>query len=132
MSSSNKSTRSRPKSGLIDSRPEFEKLLLEADAVEHYQLRLFVTGTTTRSTQAITNIRALCEEFLTGRYDLEVIDIYQQPGQAVNRQIIAAPTLVKERPAPLKRLVGNLSDREKVIMGLNLHKKAEPTKSMTL
>ena len=61
--------------------------------------------------------------FLAGRYDLEVIDIYQQPAEATARQIIAAPTLVKELPLPLKRLIGNLSDREKMIISLNLCKK---------
>ena len=105
---------------VINSADVFEELLKNANVVQHYQLRLYVTGTTTRSSQAITNIRALCDEFLAGHYDLEVIDIYQQPTEAAKEQIIAAPTLIKEFPIPAKRLVGNLSDREKVKIVLNL------------
>ncbi|HEY1662683.1 MAG TPA: circadian clock KaiB family protein [Verrucomicrobiae bacterium] len=110
------------------STAEFEQLLKNAVAVEHYQLRLFVTGSSVRSTQAIENIRSLCEEYLHGRYDLEVVDIYQQPGEAADRQIIAAPTLIKELPIPPKRLIGNLADRDKVLVGLNLGKKSTATK----
>jgi circadian clock protein KaiB len=108
------------KATVIDSTAVFEELLKNADAIQHYQLRLYVTGTTARSSQAIANIRALCDEFLPGYYDLEVIDIYQQPTEAAREQIIAAPTLVKEFPIPPKRLVGNLSDRDKVMVVLNL------------
>jgi circadian clock protein KaiB len=104
----------------VDSSAKFEKLLQKASRGVSYSLRLYVTGTTARSTQAISAIRKLCEEYLKGRYDLKVIDIYQQPTQAGDAQIIAAPTLVKEFPLPPKRLVGNLSNREKVIVGLNL------------
>ena len=98
----------------------FEEILKHAQAINHYQLRLYITGTTERSSQAIANIRSLCEEFLKGHYDLEVIDIYQQPIEAGKQQIIAAPTLVKELPVPPKRLIGNLADRDKVLVGLNL------------
>jgi len=98
----------------------FEKLLKNAKAINHYQLRLYITGTTQRSSQAIANIRSLCDEFLKGHYDLEVIDIYQQPVEAGKQQIIAAPTLIKELPVPPKRLIGNLADRDKVLVGLNL------------
>jgi circadian clock protein KaiB len=103
-----------------DSAAQFEKLLKTASAVQHHSLRLYVTGTTARSTQAVANIRALCEEYLPGRYDLEVIDIYQQPTEAMDQQIIAAPTLVKTLPKPPKRLIGDLSDRDRVIVGLEL------------
>jgi circadian clock protein KaiB len=108
------------KTAVIDSAAVFEKLLKEADAIQHYQLRLYITGTTPRSSQAIANIRALCDEFLPGHYDLEVIDIYQQPTEAAKEQIIAAPTLIKELPIPPKRLIGDLSDRGKVMVGLSL------------
>ncbi len=111
----------------LDSAEAFEKLLKAADALEHYQLRLYVTGTSFRSSQAIANIRSLCDEYLKGRYSLEVVDIYQQPEEAVDRQIIAAPTLVKESPVPLKRMVGDLSDRDKVLIGLNLAKDSKET-----
>ena len=104
----------------VDSASEFEELLKEVPPSAHYSLRLYVTGNTPRSAQAIENIRGLCEEYLSGRYELEVVDIYQQPGKAVDEQIIAAPTLIKSLPKPPKRLIGDLSDRNKVIIGLNL------------
>jgi circadian clock protein KaiB len=129
ISKDSRSKRGR-KSSSIDSTAIFEKLLKNTDAIQHYQLRLYITGTTLRSSQAILNIRALCDEFLPGHYDLEVIDIYQQPTAAAQQQIIAAPTLVKELPVPPRRLIGDLSDRDKVIVGLNLtdNKAAKKTK----
>jgi circadian clock protein KaiB len=87
---------------------------------ERYVLRLFVTGTTTRSLRAIANMRRICEENLAGRYDLEVIDIYQQPQATRELQVVATPTLVKVLPEPLRRIIGDLSDRERVLAGLNL------------
>lgn len=98
----------------------FERLLLKTSNAQRYELRLYVTGTSPRSGQAIANVRALCEEFLAGRYDLEVIDIYQQPTEAATEQIIAAPTLIKILPKPSRRMIGNLADRDKVLEGLNL------------
>ena len=91
-----------------------------AAAVERYVLRLFVSGMTPRSTRAVQNVRAICEEHLQGRYDLEVIDIYQQPTLARGEQIIAAPTLVKKSPAPLRYIIGDLSSTERVLRGLDL------------
>jgi len=85
-----------------------------------YVLRLYLTGMTPRSTQALATIRTLCDEHLAGRYDLEVIDIYQHPERAVADQVIAAPTLVKQLPAPLRRLIGDLSDTDRVMIGLDL------------
>ena len=94
------------------------------DAVERdelrYVLRLYVTGMTPRAKEAIRNIKKICEEELRGRYELEVIDIYQQPELAKKEQIIAAPTLIRKLPLPLRRLVGDMSNREKVIVGLQL------------
>ncbi|HEX3178995.1 MAG TPA: circadian clock KaiB family protein [Methylomirabilota bacterium] len=87
---------------------------------ERYVLRLYVTGTTARSTRAIANVRRICEEHLRNRYDLEVIDIYQQPMLAKGDQIIAAPTLVKHLPLPLRKLIGDMSDKDRVLMGLDL------------
>lgn len=110
----------RQKKPSLDANTVFEKLLKKNSRKEHYSLSLYVTGTTARSVKAVANIRALCEEFLPGKYDLEVIDIYQQPAETINAQIIAAPTLIKKLPKPLKRLIGDLSEREKVIVGLNL------------
>ncbi|MBV9521388.1 MAG: circadian clock KaiB family protein [Alphaproteobacteria bacterium] len=88
-----------------------------------YVLRLFVTGTTTRSIKAIASIRRICQEHLRGRYQLEVIDLYQHPERAKDEQIIAAPTLIRQLPLPLRRLVGDLSDSEKVLLGLAIEPK---------
>jgi circadian clock protein KaiB len=81
-------------------------------------LRLFTTGDTPRSTRAIQNLSEICEANLKGRYDLEVIDIYQEPGRATESDIIAAPTLIKDEPLPTRRMVGDLSDRPKVLLNL--------------
>lgn len=86
----------------------------------HYKLRLFVTGSTPRSTRAIANMRKICEDNLSGQYDLEVVDVYENPQATQELQIIATPTLVKILPEPLRRIIGDLSDRERVLAGLNL------------
>ena len=92
-----------------------------ADAPSNkWLLRLYVAGTTVHSISAITNIKKICEEKLDGRYYLEVIDLYQQPLLAAGHQIIAIPTLIKELPPPLRRIIGDLSDTEKVLVGLDL------------
>jgi circadian clock protein KaiB len=87
---------------------------------DHYVLRLYVTGMTPRSMRAVENVRAICEEHLQGRYDLEVIDIYQQPALAQGEQIIAAPTLIKKLPLPLRRVIGDMSSLDRVLLGLDL------------
>ena len=103
----------------------FEKSLAgSASSEERYILRLYVTGMTPRSTQAFAAIKTLCEEHLAGRYELEVVDLYQHPHLAREEQVIAAPTLVKQMPAPLRRLVGDLSDVERMLAGLDLRRKA--------
>lgn len=88
----------------------------------HYLLRLYVTGQTPRSIKSVENLQRLCDKHLAGRFSLEVIDIYQQPALAAEGQIIAAPTLVKAMPLPLRRLVGDFSDAERVVLGLDLKK----------
>jgi circadian clock protein KaiB len=87
---------------------------------ERYVLRLYVTGLTPRSARAVSNLRAICDEYLDGRYDLEVIDIYQQPVLTKGEQIVAAPTLVKKLPLPMRRIIGDMSNRERVLLGLDL------------
>lgn len=100
---------------------KFEELLKSvADNSERYVLRLYVTGTTPRSTRAVQNIRSLCDRHLEGRYDLEIIDIYQQPRLASGDQIIAAPTLIKELPQPIRKVIGDLSNEQQVLIGLDL------------
>ena len=89
-------------------------------SAQQYQLRLYVTGQTPRSLRSIENLRDLCEKYLKNRYDLEVVDIYQQPALAAEGQIIAAPTLIKAMPLPLRRLVGDFSNQERVVLGLDL------------
>ncbi len=89
-----------------------------------YILRLYVTGATSLSRRAIVNINAICREHLQGKYDLEVIDIHQKPALAKDEQIVAAPTLIKQLPLPLRRIIGDLSDRESVLFGLDLKRKA--------
>ena len=86
-----------------------------------YVLRLYVTGKTPNSLRAIANLTELCDKYLPGRYDLQVIDIYQQPTLAEEDQIVATPTLVKELPPPLRKMIGDLSDRERVLVRLDLH-----------
>ena len=88
-----------------------------------YVLCLYVTGLTPNSQRAIANAKALCETHLEGRYDLQIIDIYQQPTLAKGEQIIAAPTLIKKLPQPLRRFIGNLTDKERILVGLDLRPK---------
>ena len=87
---------------------------------EKYVLRLYVSGSTSKSALAIENIKRICEQHLKNRYDLEVIDIYQQPNLARDEQILAVPTLIKRCPPPLRRLIGDLSNLKKVLFGLDL------------
>lgn len=98
---------------------------LDSSQEEIYVLRLYVSGTTPKSVQAIANIKKLCEEHLEGRYVLEVIDLYQQPHLAQDEQIIAAPTLIKKLPLPLRHIIGDMSKTERVLVGLGLRKKAD-------
>jgi circadian clock protein KaiB len=85
-----------------------------------YLLRLYVTGTTGKSMRAIQNVRRICEEHLHGLYELEVVDIYKNLPLARGDQIIAAPTLIKRLPAPLRRLIGDMSDEQRVLVGLDI------------
>lgn len=87
-----------------------------------YILRLYVTGSTPRSLKAISNLKRLCDEHLPDAYDLQVIDIYKNPGAVREEQIIAAPTLIKKLPAPLRRFVGDLSNTQKILIGLDINK----------
>ena len=91
-----------------------------------YILRLYVTGSSTRSLRAISNLKKFCEEHLPDEYDLEVIDIYKNPDAAREEQIIAAPTLVKRLPEPLRRFVGDLSNTQKLLIGMDIYQRQEP------
>jgi circadian clock protein KaiB len=104
---------------------EFELAMRKGEEAGTYVLRLYVTGTTPNSQRAIENVRKICEENLQGRYELEIIDIYQQPELAKEGQIIAAPTLIKKLPLPLRKFIGDMSKTEKILLGLELKAKAE-------
>ncbi len=93
---------------------------LESKGTNVFVLHLFIASMDFKSVQAIRNIRDICEENMPGRYNLDIIDIHEHPTLARDNQIIAAPTLIKESPLPLKRLVGNFSDTERVLSGLGL------------
>jgi circadian clock protein KaiB len=102
-----------------DDTKAFERALAEGQKSK-YVLRLYVTGNTPKSIRAIENIRKACEEQLQGRYELQVIDLYQQPKLAEGDQIIAAPTLIRKLPLPVRRLVGDLTHVENFLVGLDL------------
>jgi circadian clock protein KaiB len=96
------------------------KAKAEGNNGEKYILRLFITGILPNSARAVINVKGICEKYLKGRYELEIIDIYQQPALALTEDIIAIPLLIKKFPLPEIRLIGDLSDTESVLEGLNL------------
>ncbi|MEG3923297.1 MULTISPECIES: circadian clock KaiB family protein [unclassified Microcoleus] len=109
-----------------DVKPTITELFEEAlssSKEDHYILRLYISGTTIQSVTALQNIKKICEEHLQGRYELEVIDIYQQTEAVISENIVAVPTLIKKLPLPLQKMIGNLSNTEKVLLGLNLVQK---------
>jgi len=93
---------------------------LERSKTEVYVLRLYVSGVSPKSVRAITNVKKMCEKRLAGRYDLEVIDVFQKPKLAAGEQIIAVPTLIKKLPRPLQKLIGDMTDVEQVLLGIDL------------
>lgn len=109
-------------SRMQDATRDFELALAGTDN-GRYLLRLYVTGMTPKSRRAIENVKRICEEYLEGCYELEIVDIYQQPIFAKEGQIVAAPTLVKELPPPLRKFIGDMSQTERILLGLDLRKK---------
>lgn len=110
----------KPRSGApADEYAAFDRALKESQE-RTYLLRLYVTGATAKSVRAIESIKRLCEERLRGRYRLEVVDVYQQPVLARGDQIVAVPTLVKHLPAPLRRFIGDMTDTDRILLGLDL------------
>lgn len=107
---------------MTDPRPSTSafETAIESAGSERYVLRLFIAGTTPSSSKAVENLRSICEEHLKDRYELSVIDVFQQPGLAKDEQIIAVPTLIKKVPAPVRRIVGDLSNEHRVLVGLDL------------
>jgi circadian clock protein KaiB len=114
---------------IISSAPEIaEADIASASAANNeYVLRLYVSGQTPRSVLAIENMRRICAEYLSQHYTLEVIDIYQHPEACQQQQIIAVPTLIKVLPHPLRRIIGDLSNTEKVLVGLDLRPRSAAT-----
>jgi circadian clock protein KaiB len=106
----------------VDASADFERALADYSS-QVYHLRLYVTGASHHSMQAIANLKQICEQYLAGRYELEVIDLYQQPELAAQAQLVVAPTLVKHFPLPVRRLIGTLSDTADVLLRLGLHRR---------
>lgn len=100
-----------------------EKTAPRNAASGHYILKLYVAGQSPKSVNAIANIKKICEENLHGQYELDVIDLYQQPQLAQGEQIIAVPTLIRKLPVPLRRIIGDLSNTERVLVGLDIREK---------
>jgi circadian clock protein KaiB len=98
----------------------------ETLAAGEYDLRLYVAGQTPKSLTAIANLKRLCEDHLAGRYTIEVVDLLETPQLAAGDQIVAVPTLVRRLPPPLKRVIGNLSNTERVIVGLDIRPRGVP------
>jgi circadian clock protein KaiB len=115
----------KEKKEIAKSLPDDFDLTLSKLDKEKYILRLYITGSTSRSVEAITNLKNICEEYIEGRYELEVIDLYHHPGLAKGDQIIAAPTLIKKLPLPFRRIIGDMSNKEKVLLGLDLREVLE-------
>lgn len=109
------------KINLVDSNVQYESLLNE-NKDSHYLLKLYVSGNSPQSIRAILNIKKICEEKLKGKYILEVIDLYQKPEYAKEADLVAVPTLIKKLPLPLRRVIGDMSNSDKVILGLDLLK----------
>jgi circadian clock protein KaiB len=109
-------TKTRPSTAAFEN-------AIERAGSERYELRLYIAGTTKASSKSVENLRSICEEHLKGRYELMVIDVFQQPVLAKDEQIIAVPTLIKKLPAPIRRIVGDLSNEHRVLVGLDLKPK---------
>ena len=102
-----------------DSFESFEKAMQDAQK-KKYILKLYISGNTAKSARAILNLKKVCSEYLENQYELEVIDIYQQPSLAIKDQILATPTLVKSLPLPLRKIIGDLTKTERILVGLDL------------
>ncbi len=116
---------------IIDSTKEFQESA-EQRKRQKYVLRLYISGMSPRSIKAIENIKKICEENLKGRYELEVIDIFQQPQYVKKEQLLAAPTLIKKLPLPLRTLIGDMSDKDRLLVGLDLISKKKINEEQSL
>jgi circadian clock protein KaiB len=114
----------QPVGAPISSTAEFERSLSELDPLQEYVLRLFVAGSGERSMKAVERVKRVCEEHLAGRYSLEIVDIYQQPDMAERGDVVAAPTLVKSAPEPLRRVIGDMADEGRILIALGVRRHA--------
>jgi circadian clock protein KaiB len=115
-----KATKGIKKSKITGDVTEEYECALERKKTERYVLRLYIAGNNLRSQIAVENVKKICEEYLKGRYDLEVIDIYQDRTKNPVDLVLAAPTLIKKLPLPLRKVIGDMSRKEKVLVGLDL------------
>ncbi len=111
-----------PAKRVKSSSKEFEKALTKPGIARDgkYIMRLYITGMTPRSSKALANLKKICEEYIKDHYELEVVDIYQQPKLARGEQIVATPTLIKKLPLPIRRLIGDMSDKKSVLFGIDV------------
>jgi circadian clock protein KaiB len=100
----------------------YNDLVTTEEPPSRFSLKLFITGATPNSAKAIANLKSICEKYIHAKYELEIIDVYQQPSKAKSEQLVALPMLIKYSPLPVKRLFGDMSDTGKVLKGLNLNK----------
>ncbi len=114
----------RPPDDDPDARPANRAAAGAGDSQERIILTLYIAGQTPKSLAALNNLRKLCDEYLAGRYDLEVVDLILHPKKARTDQILAVPTLVRSLPTPIARIIGDLSDTDQVLLGLNIQRKA--------
>ncbi len=119
MAAAGEAKRRKPKKIAGDVTEEYEKAL-ENRKAQHYVLQLYIAGNNLRSQMAVENVKKICEEMLKGRYDLEIIDIYQDRSRNPVDLVLAAPTLIKKLPLPLRRVIGDMTRKEKVLVGLDL------------
>ena len=129
----NTGSKVRLKSKLRNTTQAFEEALNVGTAFKRakFILRLYVTGSSTRSLRAVYNLKKICEENFPNDYELEVIDVYKHPEVAREEQIVAVPMLVKLLPAPLRKFVGDLSDTQKILVGLDIYKRQEPNDQLS-
>jgi circadian clock protein KaiB len=123
-------TDSRRRPRLVPAKPRsstkaLEKLAGKRRSDTKYELRLYIAGMTPRSSRAIANVRRICEEHMAGRYDLEIVDLYQNPVLSKGEQIVAVPTLIKKLPTPLRKFIGDMSDTARILVGLDLRPKSD-------
>ena len=98
-----------------------------SEQLPHFHLTLYISGGSSHAQAAVANLRRICEQELRGQYELEIVDVLEEPDRAEKARILATPTLIKQLPPPLRRVIGDLSDKDKVLLGLEVHRSLSPT-----